>query len=119
MSTLSYLDSSRDPQSNDTATVQSSFFYASLAIVLTKLENFSDTASTSWCQHISYVSAQQVLFRICNSGSHYYKNIKILLKIASERRFLRYYTQHVRVLNFYKNVDWSFAFILKTGERVP
>ena len=42
------------------------------------------------CQLISYVSAQQVLFRICNSGSHYYKNIKILLKIASGRRFLRY-----------------------------
>ena len=90
MSTVSYLGSSRDPQSNDAASVRSSFFYASLAIVLAKLENFSDIASTSWCQHISYVSAQQVLFRICNSGSHYYKNIKILLKIAGGRRFLRY-----------------------------
>ena len=88
MSTVSYLGSSRDPQSNDAATVQSSFFYASLAIVLAKLEKFSDIASTSWCQHISYVSAQQVLFRICNSGSHYYNNIKILLKIASGLRFI-------------------------------
>ena len=87
MSTVSYLDSSRDPQSNDAARVQSSFLYESLAIVLTKLENFLDTASTSWCQHITYVSAQQVLFCICNSGSHYYENIKILLKIASGRRF--------------------------------
>ena len=43
MSTLSYLDSSRDPQSNDTASVQSRLFYASLAIALAKLENFSDT----------------------------------------------------------------------------
>ena len=33
MSTLCYLDSSRDPQANDAASVQSSFFYASLAIV--------------------------------------------------------------------------------------
>ena len=44
---MCYLDSSRDPQPNDAASVQSSFFYASLAIVLTKLENFSDTAFTS------------------------------------------------------------------------
>ena len=64
-----YLDSLRDPQSNDAARMQSNFFYASLAIVLAKLENFSDIASTSWCQHISYVSAQQVFFRICNSGA--------------------------------------------------
>ena len=90
MPTLSYLDSSRDPPPNDAASVQSSFFYASLAIVLAKLENFSDIASTSWCQHITYVSAQQVLFCICNSGSHYYETIKILLKIASGRRFLSY-----------------------------
>ena len=61
ISTLSYLDSLRDPQSNDAASVQSSFFYASLAIVLTKLENFSDTASTSWLSayygmfHIRYL----------------------------------------------------------------
>ena len=43
MSTLSYLGSSRDPQPNDAASVQSRLFYASLAIVFAKLENFSDT----------------------------------------------------------------------------
>ena len=104
MSTLSYLDSSRDPQSNDAANVQSSFFYASLAIVLTKLENFSDTASTSWCQHTSYVSAQQVLFRICNSGSHYYKKYKNIIKNSERASFSEVLKKHVIVLNFYKNV---------------